>query len=490
MAMPHPSLAVYTPSAVDPFDYTKAAHLLNRAGFGGTPAEIERVMKLGPRNAVDWLLDFPDAPADELSQDDVPNMSAVDGYPTSFREYRKLLESKTREERMALQQQFQAANREAVRETRAWWMRRMAYGPFPLQEKLTFFWHGHFTTSAQDERSAMLIWNQNETLRRFAAGNFRAFTHNISRDPAMLDYLNNSQNKKGRPNENYARELMELFTLGIGHYTEADIKEAARAFTGWAHEGDEYVFRKYDHDFDEKTFFGKRGNWDGSDVIEIILSRKRCSEYIAARLWSYFVADPVDESLAEALGETMYSAKYDLRPVLRQIFTSKGFYDPKVIGSQIKSPIQLVIGTIRQLDLEMPSVGALQNALTQMGQVPLAPPNVKGWPGGRTWINTTTLFVRYNTALWLTGGEVPAATGRKMLDRVMKRNGQVNFNPAAGENDVDAVVNAWTSKLIQRPVGDKQKKVLAEALAGKPNREENVRRMVQLIVSMPEYQLC
>lgn len=489
MATSPPSLAVYTPTADDPFDYTKAAHLLNRAGFGGTPTEIERVVKMGPRDAVDWLLDFPDAPAEELSQDDVPNMSSVEGYPSSFREYRRLLESKPREERMALQQQFQAANREAVRETRAWWIRRMAYGPFPLQEKLTFFWHGHFTTSAVDERSAMLIWNQNETLRRFAAGNFRAFTHNISRDPAMLDYLNNSQNRKGRPNENYARELMELFTLGIGHYSEQDIKEAARSFTGWAHEGEEFVFRKYDHDFDDKTFFGRRGPWDGSDVIEIILSRKRCAEYICSRLWTYFVADPVDPAIAESLGDTLYDAKYDMRPVLRRMFTSKAFYDKSVIGGQIKSPVQLVVGTVRQLGLEMPPVNSLQNALSQMGQVPLAPPNVKGWPGGRTWINTTTLFVRYNTGLWLAGGEVPAATGRRMADRMMKRNDRTNFVPNGG-GDPAAVVDDWLAKLIQRPVGDKQKKPLMEALGTRPNREENVRRMVQLIVSMPEYQLC
>ncbi|HEV7300276.1 MAG TPA: DUF1800 domain-containing protein [Tepidisphaeraceae bacterium] len=489
MAITHPKLATYTPSQADPFDATKAAHLMNRAGFGGTAAELERVLQLGPQNAVDWLLDFPDAPAEELSQDDMPDLTSVEGYPRNFREYRKLLDMKSREERMELQQQFQAANREAVRETMAWWVRRMAYGPFPLQEKLTFFWHGHFTTSARDERSAMLIWEQNECLRRHAGGNFRAFVHNISRDPAMLDYLNNTQNKKQRPNENYARELMELFTLGIGNYSEQDIKEAARAFTGWAHEGESFVFRKYDHDFDDKVFFGRKGKWDGSDVIEIILSRKRCANYIAAKVWAYFVAEPVDDQLAAALGDVLYDARYDVRPLLRTIFTSKGFYDPKVIGSQIKSPVQLVVGTIRQLGLEMPSVGQLRGALEQMGQVPLMPPNVKGWPGGRLWVNTSTLFVRYNTAVWLAGGEIPVAPGRRLMDRAMRRRGQSNFKPDGGR-DADAVVDAWVTTLIGRPIGDSQRKLLREALGDRPDREENVRRMVQLIVSMPEYQLC
>lgn len=490
MANAHSMLVPYKPSDVDPFDATKAAHLLNRAGFGGTPAEIERVVQLGPYDAVDWLLDFPDAPAEELSQDDVPNLSAVEGYPRNFREYRRLLDMQPdKGKRMELQQQFQAANREVVREMTSWWLRRMAYGPFPLQEKLTLFWHGHFTTSARDERSAMLMWEQNECLRRHSALNFRTLVHNISRDPAMLDYLNNTQNKKQRPNENYARELMELFTLGIGHYTENDIKEAARAFTGWAHEGESFVFRKNDHDFDEKTFLGRRGTWDGSDVIEIILGSPRCSQYIGAKVWAYLVSETVDDSLADALGDVLLENKYEMRPFLRRILTSRGFYDNATVGNQIKSPVQLMVGTIRLLGLEMPPFGQMNNALEQMGQVPLMPPNVKGWPGGRTWVNTSTLFVRYNTGIWLAGGEVPAAGGKKTMDKRQRRRGANNFNPKGG-NDAEAVVDEWLTRLIQRPVDAKAKTTLVNVLGDQPQREENVRRMVQLIVSMPEYQLC
>jgi hypothetical protein len=490
MASSHPMLASYKPTEAEPFDATKAAHLLNRAGFGGTPEEIERVVRLGPYDAVDWLLDFPDAPAEELSQEDVPNLSAVEGYPRNFREYRRLIEMQPdMEKRKELQQQFQAANREVVREMTSWWLRRMAYGPFPMQEKLTLFWHGHFTTSAREERSAMLIWEQNECLRHHAALNFRTLTHNISRDPAMLDYLNNTQNRKQRPNENYARELMELFTLGIGHYTEKDIKEAARAFTGWAHEGESFVFRKNDHDFDEKTFFGRRGKWDGSDVIEIILARSRCAEYIGTKIWQYFVTETVDASLANALGDILMENRYEMRPFLRRIFTSRGFYDQATIGNQIKSPVQLVVGTIRLLGLEMPPFGQLYNALQQMGQVPLMPPNVKGWPGGRTWVNTSTLFVRYNTGIWLAGGNVPAAGGRKLAQRMNRLRGEINFVPKGG-NNAEAVVDEWVSRLIQRPIDAKARKTLLNVLGNQPQREENVRRMVQLIVSMPEYQLC
>jgi len=460
----HQLLQPYQPNESDPFDRVKAAHLLNRAGFGGTSAEIDQVVKLGPADAVDWLFDFPDASADEQSQTDVPDLSAIEDYPETFRELRDMMQGKNEEERRMLQMQFQQANREALLATGSWWVKRMAYGPHPLQEKLTLFWHGHFTTSAKDERSASLMWNQNELLRRNAAKNFSQFVHAVARDPAMLDYLNNQQNRKEKPNENFARELMELFTLGIGNYTEQDIKEAARAFTGWSHEGDDFVFRKGAHDFGSKTFFGKKGNFDGGDVIDIILATPTCSRYIATKMFSFFAYDVNDEALGASLANVLRESKYDIRPLLRTIFTSKAFYSPACVGAQIKSPVQLVVGTVRMLNLPMPPAMVLHRPLEQMGQVPLLPPNVKGWPGGRTWINTSTLFVRYNTAVALAGrGEFPRESG-----------------------DADAVVDRWVSRLIQRPLGSDKRQVLLESLQS----EGSTRGMVQLIVSMPEYQLC
>src|SRR4051812_30785831 len=301
MSKLHPLLQPYQPTDSDPFDAIKAAHLLNRAAFGGKPEEIEKVLQLGPDGAIDWLMDFPDAGVDETTQTDVPDLSSLEGYPKSFRELREIYANKTQEERKALQQQLMQANREAVQQTARWWLARMTNGPFPLQEKLTLFWHGHFTTSAKDERAANLIWQQNELLRRQSAGNFREFVRQISRDPAMLDYLNNSQNRKAHPNENYARELMELFTLGIGNYTEDDIKQAARAFTGWAHDGDEFVFRKFDHDNGTKTFMGKSGNFDGDDVIDIILQNPACGAFIGTELFAYFAYDPNDSTFSQSL---------------------------------------------------------------------------------------------------------------------------------------------------------------------------------------------
>lgn len=493
MASLHPLLRPFKPTSESSFDAVKAAHLLNRAGFGGTDDEIEKVLKLGPIDAVDWLLDFPDAPAEEQSASNVPDLSSIEGYPSNFREIGQMMRDKTPEERMKFRQELQRANREAIVATASWWMKNMAAGPHPMQEKLTLFWHGHFTTSAKDERAAMLMWNQNELLRRYAAGNFHDFVRAISRDPAMLDYLNNQQNRKAHPNENYARELMELFTLGIGNYTEYDIREAARAFTGWAHDGDDYIFRKFDHDEGEKVFFGRRGNFNGDDIIEIILQNPACSKYISGKLWKFFAYEELEPQVNESLAAVLRESNWDMRPLLRTIFTSQAFYSDKAIGSQIKSPIQLVVGTVRLLNLDMPNPRMVEASLTQMGQVPLQPPNVKGWPGGRMWINTSTLFVRYNTAVFLAGGrgEVPMSAGGKPGKFKMKmKSAESNFTPKSDQSDAEHVVDQWIARLIQRPVSDEKKKVLLEALGDRPDDEQNVKQMVQLILSMPEYQLC
>jgi hypothetical protein len=494
--MTHPLLESYRPTDTEPFDAVKAAHLLNRAGFGGTPEEVERVQKLGPQDAVDQLLDFPDAPAEEQSQTDVPILSSITGLPADFRQIYKSMQGKSDAEKKEIRQKFMMANREAINATVDWWLHRMAFGQHPLQEKLTLFWHGHFVTSAKDERSASAMWNQNELLRANALGNFGKFVGAISRDPAMLDYLNNTQNRKAHPNENYARELMELFTLGIGNYTENDVKQAARAFTGWAHDGDDFVFRRFDHDNGIKTFLGQTGNFNGGDIIDIILAQDVCARFIASKLFRFFAYEEVDDALAQALGSQFRDSRYELRPLVRTILNSKAFYSSLAIGSQIKSPIQLVIGTIRQLDLQMPPERAMMGALTQMGQVPFAPPNVRGWPGGRIWINTSTLFVRYNTALFLAAGgsnDFPKL-GHK-LGTLAKHEGTVeeaptDFNPPNTDSDAGEIVDAWVSRLIQRPIADDKRQVLLNALNGKPDRPENTRKMIQLIMSMPEYQLC
>ncbi|HEY1628572.1 MAG TPA: DUF1800 domain-containing protein [Tepidisphaeraceae bacterium] len=491
----HPQLQPFVPGESDSFDSVKAAHLLNRAGFGGKPAEVAAIAAMGPKHAVDAIMDFPDAEAAEESRTDQPDFSAIEDYPKSFEERRQLLLGKTDEERKALIQQFMAKNREAMAEVLNWWLKRMTAGQYPLHEKLTFFWHGHFTTSARDERAAWLMWTQNETLRRNAAGNFRTFVKEISRDPAMLDYLNNQENRKAHPNENYARELMELFTLGIGNYTEQDVKEGARAFTGWGHDGEEFIYRKFDHDNGVKTFFGRSGNFDGDDVIELILQNPACAPYIAKCLLTFFVQDEPDPAICKSLGAVLRENNYDLRPALRTMFASKLFYSSDVIGGQIKSPVQLAVGTMRLLEVDPPVSQQLFAALDQMGQVPFGPPNVKGWPGGRSWINTSTLFVRYNTAVWLAGGGPAIAGGGNVARFVqMPQSGgffgaRPQFNPSAS-GSANEVADLWIARLIQRPIAEDRRQILVDALGSKPDEQSSVKKMIQLIVSMPEYQLC
>jgi len=286
---------------------------------------------------------------------------------------------------------------------------------------------------------------------------------------------------------------MELFTLGIGNYTEDDIKQAARAFTGWGHDGTDFVYRVNQHDDGIKTFFNRSGNFDGDDIITLILQNPACPKFISGELFKYLAYDDIDPSLSEALGQLLYTNRYELRPLLRTVLTSRAFYSPQALGVQIKSPVQLVVGTIRMLGLQMPPAQALASALNQMGQLPLMPPNVRGWPGGRMWINTSTLFIRYNTGVWLAGGEVPALTrlNRKgdaagaLPDSLARPSG---FDPNT-DGDAEAVVDGWLNRLIQRPVGSDKKDVLVNVLADGVNTD-SVRKVVQLIVSMPEYQLC
>ncbi len=486
MAKLHPMLR---PLEADQWDWYKAAHLLSRAGFGGTVPEIDAAHRDGLTATIRRLLDFPDAGADEQSPTDQPDLSSIDGLPRSFREFRELLQGKDEEEQRLLRQRMNAAQREALRAMGRWWLSQMVDGPYPLQEKLTLLWHGHFTTSARDERSAWLMWKQNELLRRQAAGNFHEFVRAISRDPAMLDYLNNQQNRKQRPNENYARELMELFTLGIGHYTEQDIKEAARAFTGWGHDGEQFTFRRNQHDYGPKTFFGQTGAFDGDDIIALIFRRPQCARYIAGRLWTWLAYEEPEEPIVEGLAEVLRESRFELRPVLRTILSSWAFYSERAMGTQIKSPVQLVVGTCRLLGTDLPDPRLLNNMLQQMGQVPFFPPNVKGWPGGRMWINTSTLFVRYNTCLWLAGAGSPTGGGRRGINRLAGTR-QRDLFPVTTGHDAGQLVDEWTRRLIQRPIALEKRQVLIDALDGRPQREENVRRMIHLILSMPEYQLC
>jgi uncharacterized protein (DUF1800 family) len=461
--------------------------LLNRAGFGGLPEEVARVVDWGMERAVDHLLDFekieatfPAPPMPELPERPLRELAGL-----------------TEEERRKKFQKLQRANREAIEELRGWWIRRMLRSLRPLEEKMTLFWHGHFATSADDVKRAGLMLRQNEFLRQHCLGNFRALLLGISHDPAMLEYLDNNTNRKAHPNENYARELMELFSMGIGHYTEQDVKEAARAFTGWTFRREEFTFVARQHDDGPKEFLNERGNFDGTDIIDIILKQPCTARFMAKKLFEFFVHEEPSATLVEELASALRSHRYEFKPWLRALFVSGVFYSEKAWRTQIKSPAQLVVGSVRMLGTDI-NERALAVAMRMLGQDLLYPPNVKGWDGGEAWINTNTLLMRYNMAGYLVKGQIPdggrpsGAPGQRRyrLTRfgAPKTNLETTYGPDIAA-DAPRLVEALWARLLQAPIEPAARALLVEH-AERVRVSERPAAVAHLIMSMPDYQLC
>ena len=274
-----------------------------------------------------------------------------------------------------------------------YWVNRMADPKeADLLERMSLFWHGHF---ACHTKLGHLAATQLNTIRQHALGNFRDLVLAIARDVSMIRYLNNQQNKKQAPNENFARELMELFTLGRGHYSETDIKEAARAFTGWSSNmSGEFVFRKNQHDYGSKTFFGNTGTWDGTDIIDFILAEKQCARFICGKVFTYFVHSTPNETQIEELTKVFFDSNYDIGSLMRYLFLQDWFYSPGYMGNKIKSPVELVAGLLRQFNGQVNSHMELFKTSKALGQVLFSPPNVAGWPGGKAWVDNSTLLLR------------------------------------------------------------------------------------------------
>jgi uncharacterized protein (DUF1800 family) len=283
---------------------------------------------------------------------------------------------------------------------KGWWLEEMLTTDSPLTERMTLFWHNHFTSSLQKVRSPVLMYRQNLLLRRYAGGSFAELLHAVSKNAAMLVYLDTAANRRGQPNENFAREVMELFTLGEGHYSEQDIKEAARAFTGWSIEPDtgEFRYRPFLHDADAKTVFGRGGDLNGDDVLDLLLARPETSRFIAAKLWREFVspapADERERAELERVARTFRETGYSIRAALRELFLSEAFWAQSNRGALVKSPADLVVGTLRQFRIGYSDPLPFVLVMRQLGQDLLAPPNVKGWPGGEAWISSKTLLAR------------------------------------------------------------------------------------------------
>src|SRR5688572_14984251 len=377
-------LALLLPAsaAADPIGYDGARHLLNRVGFGATDAEIRDYAKLERGEAIDRLL------AGVRLEAALKPPAFVD---QPFTPYARLAELNAEERQRDL-----ARRLDEIAQLRDWWLREMMTTPSPLTERMTLFWHGHFATSQQKVRSAQLMYGQNALLRREALGNFATLLHDIARDPAMLLYLDNARSRRQAPNENFAREVMELFTLGEGRYSERDIKEAARAFTGWSIDGQSGTFlrRAALHDPGVKTVLGKTGRFDGRDVLEILLAREETAEFVTAKLWREFVSPVAEPAEVKRLAAVFREARYEVKPLMRALLASESFWSPQNRGALVKSPVELVVGTLRVFDVRPMDLRPAALVCALLGQNVFAPPNVKGWPGGEAWINSSTLLGR------------------------------------------------------------------------------------------------
>lgn len=530
------------PQAPDSWTIFEAAHLLNRAGFGGNPDEIKQLHALGRFKAVESLLN-PTEPIGAIPMPAWANREqAVEDMRErgkQFIETQRATKDMTAEEAEKFRQQTfkqaQMENRQHGIEGQGWWFRTLLATRAPLREKMTLFWHDHFATSIQKVKLPALMMLQNDLFRRNALGNFRTLTHEIARDPAMMLYLDTQSSRKDHPNENFAREVMELFTLGEGHYTEQDIREAARAFTGYQlNRMEGTVFHnKRQWDDGDKTVFGKTGKFDGDDVINLIFEQPQAARLMAGKLWEYFAAEDPPTALVETLASGFREAKYEVTPLLREIFLSKEFYAAEVMRNQVKSPIQFLVQMLRQLELREAPQGYTIAAQQQLGQTLFMPPNVAGWDWGKAWINTSTLLTRYNIAGFVTKGAQDAPGLAANDDAAMMEDGgmmeegnperaqrqMLRKNAGGGEMaggmaaaarfwkgpDYDKVVprelrarhedlvDTLGFRFFQAPLPEAHRKrflAFAEEKAGVIFTNHEIAELIHLMLSTPDYQLC
>ncbi|VAX41382.1 hypothetical protein MNBD_PLANCTO03-2035, partial [hydrothermal vent metagenome] len=367
--------------------------------------------------------------------------------------------------------------------------------------KMTLFWHGHFATSYRTIEDSYHMFVQNQLYRSHALGNYGSLMHRIIRDPAMIAYLDNNDSRKNSPNENLAREIMELFSLGVGNYTEEDIKEGARALTGYTFEDDRFVFRQQNHDGGAKRILGTTGNMDGDDFVETILAQQACAYYMCRKFYRFFAADlpENDEADREAravvreLASLFRRADYQVAPVLKKLFLSEHFYSPSVVNQRIKSPAELVVGAIRSLHTPARDLSVLLDAMSLMGQNLLFPPSVAGWEGERSWINTSTMYVRQNIMTYLLTGKTPrgydamADEQRYSAESVLAQ--LATGDPAALKDSSRVIDYLLRFTLGQAP--DHARQTLHEFVNTNGGEITNdiITGLLLLITAMPEYQL-
>ena len=471
---------------------TELQHLFLRAGFGLKPTQLQEF----EGKSVDKILDIIFKQAENYTNFDFIKNDEDDQINPKFlpRNEKRMFRKERKEENKMLNIK---------------WLNKMEDNNNQLREKMTYFWHTHFACKTVNPVFNQL---QNNTLRKHALGSFRELLMAIAKDPAMLQFLNNQQNKKESPNENFAREVMELFTLGQKNYTENDIKNAARAFTGWGIDKSEakFRFREKQHDFDEKTFMGQKGNFDGVDILKIILQKPETAFFITKKIYRFFVNDVVDEIIVKKLADNFYKSDYDISKLMREIFSAQWFYDQKNIATKIKSPIELLIGLKRTFEIDFVDENAHLFVQKVLGQMLLNPPNVAGWAGGRAFIDSSSLLFRLQLTQVLfnqsvveidnkddgddnaqkynkkSGQPLQATLNLKGFEVFLERNSAKKSNEKSNEKLAKNIKNY----LIQGE--NSLNKIAFEAHITEnlsANKEDFIKKIMLYLTALPEYQM-
>ena len=450
----------------------KNKHLLLRAGFGANLSQIKNLDQVSLTEIWKKL-----ATNDPL----IPIQLKEAGPDFDYQQLSKM--------DAEMKKEIQKKNRRSNLEINLKFLNQMVHSEDQLREKMAFFWHGHFATRVVNSRFNLQLLN---TIREKSLGNFGDLLKAVSQSPAMLQFLNNQQNKKGHPNENFAREVMELFTLGRGNYTEKDVQEGARAFTGWSFLPDGSFFeRPRQHDFGPKTFLGKTGNFDGNDALNIILEQKGTAKFIVTKIYKFFVNEKINPGIIEHLSDQFYDSKYDIKKLMTEIFTSKWFYNEENIGAKIKSPIELMAGIMRTLPMQLEKPENLIVYQKLLGQMLLYPPNVAGWPSGNSWIDSSTLMLRLQIPqIW--SGLRPLELEAKSDDDVEMglKNNQMRNKGFKNPN----IIIDWN--LVESTF--KNKNISDYLLQTKSSNEKiidqfsdsSLKLKIINVMSTPEFQLC
>lgn len=478
----------------------KNQHLMWRAGFGPAVEQLNDMPRVTPDQLYKALQKASSRKPEYIDVADDYLKGLFMGFEELGRQQRKEL---TETERKKVQQK----QRESVRSLNLNWLRVFVHTDAQLREKMAFFWHGHFAC-----RNLNIFYQQGllDVLRKNALGSFRDMLHQVSQTAAMLNFLNNQQNRKDHPNENFAREVMELFTMGRGHYSENDIKEAARAFTGWGSNlKGEFQFRRFQHDFGSKTILGKTGNFNGEEVLDMLLDQPQTAKYISQKIYKFFVNDIYDDEKVNWLSGRFYQSGYNIARLMDDIFTSDWFYDEKNIGCKIKSPIELMAGIQRMLPMQLQDEEALTFLQRVLGQILFYPPNVAGWPGGKSWIDSSTLMLRMRIPQLINDADELNVKAKDDDDQMMGRqNEDVAMKPKgyAKRSAINAVID-WKSYLkyfdktepvqlvdtIAASLLQVKSSVSSDLIgryASSANRDSFIKTATLQLMSTPEYQLC